>query len=360
MELTSANVIIAGLSNDRVELELTRALALAGVNLHVIGPEGSLAATYCPRHQIPFTAQTYRSRIDREARDALLAILRDQNIHLIHALTNRALALSLSATRRIPHPPKILAYRGTMGHLSRFDPASWFSYLNPRVDAISCVSHAVRDYLKTFRLPDSRLHVIWKGHDPTWYTPAPRSVLNEFGIPPHATVAVFTGNVRKVKGVDDLLRAMTLLPPSLDLHLLIIGEIREKATLRAAQKTPRVHLAGFRPDAASLTGACDFIVMPSIEREGLPKAVLEAMALGRTAVVTRVGGMPELVLHRESGLVVDPRHPPQLARAIQDLAADPALRHAMGRAALARIQGPFHFRHTVEKTLAVYQRLISS
>jgi L-malate glycosyltransferase len=351
------NVLLAGLSHDRVELELARALAASGVRLQVVAQEDSPAVAHCAAHGIPVVARTFRHRLDRAGRDLLRALLEPHRFDLLHCLTNRALALGLQATRTLAMPPRILAYRGTVGHLSRWDPASRMAYLHPRVDAISCVSHAVRDYLRTLGIPDGKLVVNWKGHDPSWYTPAPRDALAAFGIPSDAVVACFAGNQRRVKGVDVLLKAMRRIPDEARLHLLLVGEMREARIARRAQALPNVHLAGFRADAAALAGACDMAVMPSIGREGLPKAVLEAMAQRRPAVVTRVGGLPELVVDGETGWTVPPCDPAALADALLALARDPAARDRMGQAARARIEGPFHIRHTVARTLALYERL---
>ena len=123
---------------------------------------------------------------------------------------------------------------------------------------------------------------------------------------------------------------------------------------------PHVHFLGFRPDAARLAGACDVAVMPSIEREGLPKAILESMALGIPPVVTDVGGLPELVEDGKCGYVVPPRDAEALRDALRALAQNAELRRRFGAAARARIEGPFNFRHTAEKTLALYRRLLES
>ena len=275
-------------------------------------------------------------------------------------MTNRALSTALLATRRMSHPPKIVGYRGTMGHLHRWDPTSRLSYLNSRVDAIICVSGAVRDYLRGFDIPDSRLEVIWKGHDPAWYTPAPRADLDALGIPPDATTVAFVGNMRPVKGVDVLLDAFRDISPDENLHLLLFGEVRDRRIQKQVDRHPHVHFLGFQPNAASFAGACDIAVMPSIEREGLPKAVLEAMAQGIPAVVSDVGGLPELIEHGVSGLVVPPRDAVALRTALLSLAHDPARRRQMGAAARTRIEGPFNFHHTVTKTLALYRRLLDA
>lgn len=351
-------VLLSGLSNDRVELNLASAIRRSGIDLYAIDNPDSPAIEWCQSHGIAHMDHEFHNRFDREAIHIYRTLLHDHPFNIIHALTNRALSTALLATRRMNHPPNIIGYRGTMGHIHRWDPASRLSYLNSRVDAIVCVSDAVRNYLRDLGIPNSRLEVIWKGHDPAWYTSAPRADLDAFGIPPDAIPVAFVGNIRPVKGVDVLLDAFQGIAPTEKIHLLLFGEIRDPHIQKQVDRLPHVHFLGFRPDAATLVGACDIAVMPSIDREGLPKAVLEAMAQGLPAVVTDVGGMPELVEHGISGLVVPPCDAIALRTALLALARDPARRHRMGAAARDRINGPFHFRHTVAKTIALYRRLL--
>ena len=86
------------------------------------------------------------------------------------------------------------------------------------------------------------------------------------------------------------------------------------------------------PDAARLTTCGDVFVLPSI-REGRPVALMEAQALGIASVVTRVGGMPEMIEDGINGLVVDPADPPALATAIGRLVGDEKLRKAVSERA---------------------------
>jgi len=352
-------VLLSGLSNDRVELNLACALRHSGVSLFAIDNPDSPAIEWCRTCGIPHMDHEFHNRFEYEAVKIYRTLLHDEKFDIIHALTNRALSTALLATRRMTSPPKLIAYRGTMGHLHRWDPASRLSYLNPRVDAVICVSDAVRRYLRTFNIHDSRLEVIWKGHDPAWYAPAPRSGLDGDGIPPDAVTVAFVGNMRPVKGVDVLLDAFQGISPEENLHLLLFGEVRDRTLRKQVGRHPHIHFFGYRPNAAALAGACDIAVMPSLEREGLPKAVLEAMAQGIPPVVTDVGGMPELVENGVSGLVVPPRDAAALREALLDLARDAVRRRRLGTAARDRIAGPFHFRHTVEKTLALYRRLLA-
>jgi glycosyltransferase involved in cell wall biosynthesis len=309
---------------------------------------------------IPVTLHAFRSRVDLPSIRRLRERIRSGRYDILHAFSNRALANTLIASRRV-RPRRIVAYRGTSGHLSRLDPASWLTYLNPGVDRIACVSDAVRQYLESRGVPPRRLRTIYKGHDVAWYRPAPRGALREFGVPDEAFVLGFAGNMRPVKGVDVLLRAALALPPSRPVHLLLMGEVRDRRVeqlARAPGLRDRVHLAGHRPDAASLSGACDAVVMPSIAREGLPRAVIEAMAQGVAPIVSAVGGMPELVVDGECGLVVPPSDPAALADAIVRLARDPGLRRRYGRAARQRIVEHFNIDKTVAETAALYESLL--
>ncbi len=354
-------ILMSGLSNDRVELAVVKGLSRAGVRLHAIADPGSAFVAEARAMDMPCVEYRFQHRFDRAAVKLYRRLTAEHSFDVLHCLSNRSLSTALLATRNMARPPVIVAYRGTMGHLSWFDPASHYSYLHRRVDSIICVSGAVRDYLRGFRIPERRLEVIWKGHDPCWYQAAPRSALHELGIPDNAVVVNFTGNIRPVKGADVLLRAFAHIRPEENIHLVLVGEVRDKNVKRLLERAPLyVHAIGFREDAIGLAGACDIAAMPSVEREGLPKSVLEAMAQGVPAVVSDVGGMPEVVEDGVSGIVVPPKNAEALAAAIRRLAGHAELRQQMGRAARTRIEGPFHIRHTVEKTLSLYQRLIAT
>ncbi len=203
--------------------------------------------------------------------------------------------------------------------------------------------------------------MIYKGHDPAWYRPAQRSKLVELGIPAGAFVVGCVANVRPVKGVEYLVRAWELLPPDLNVHLLLIGEVRDRKVeemLRTSPQRARLHAIGFRRDAAALQGACDLAAMVSVEREGLPRAILEAQAQSVPALVTRVGGMPEIVTDGENGFVVEPRDPASIAAAIREAFADPAKLAEMGARGRELCAGELGIETTIERTLTMYRELV--
>ena len=113
-----------------------------------------------------------------------------------------------------------------------------------------------------------------------------------------------------------------------------------EAQAQALGVAPSVTFAGFRAPSGAFVAACRLLVQPSLT-EGMPNAVLEAMAAGKPVVGSRVGGIPELVLDGETGLLVAPDDPAALAAAIVALLDDPARGARMGRAGAARTRGEF-------------------
>lgn len=301
----------------------------------------------------------FRNRLDFSASATLRRMLRQRPCDLIYATVNKPLAAVLRATIGFPGV-KVVGYRGTIGHLSRFDPASWLTYFHPGLDHVVAVSDAVRRYfIDDLRFPGSKVTRIYKGHDPAWY----RDLTTDFQLPEALkglTVVSFAGCLRPVKGIDYLLDAMRLIPADRRVGLLLVGGISDNRTRRrveqAVAEDRRIVHVGFRKDATAIVARTDISVMPTIEREGLAKAAIEAQSQGVPAIVTDVGGLPEIVKDGETGLVVPPRDARALADAIMALAADPARRKAMGEAAVRRVSDVFDYR----KSAASFANLFSA
>lgn len=101
-------------------------------------------------------------------------------------------------------------------------------------------------------------------------------------------------------------------------------------------------------------------MLPSVRREGLPKTVIEAMALGVAPIVSDTGGSAELVVDGESGLVVPPGDPAALAQAIAALCANPSRRRAMGAAARLRLGTSFRVEDAVAAHLALFRQVLAT
>ncbi|MDB6106431.1 MAG: glycosyl transferase group 1 [Gammaproteobacteria bacterium] len=152
---------------------------------------------------------------------------------------------------------------------------------------------------------------------------------------------LYVGRIALEKGLGDLIDAVRLLPASVtsEMRISLIGwashgeQERLVEHIRASGLQEQVELVGpipFGPALLRHYRAAHLFVLPSWT-EGTPRVLVEAMAMGRPIVATRVGGVPDLITEGENGLLVDPHSPSQLAAAIQTLAGDPELCRCIGR-----------------------------
>jgi len=294
------------------------------------------------------------------------ALLREELIRgryqIIHTFNSRALTNGLRAARNLP--VKVIAYRGIVGNLNFLDPMSWTRYLNPRIDRIVCVCEAIRSWFLQMqpvflRMPETRPVTIYKGHKREWYTDEPADLTAE-GIPVDAFVIACTAVYRPRKGVDYLIEALEKLPGDIPAHLMLVGEMSANKLTALIERSPardRIHRIGYKNNAPAYSAASDVFCLPSIKREGLARAIIEAMIYGVPAVVTNSGGSPELVVDGESGYVVPIENSQALADAFEKLYRDPALRQRMGTAAARRIATSFRNEDTIRKTIALYEEL---
>src|SRR5690606_7280372 len=121
-----------------------------------------------------------------------------------------------------------------------------------------------------------------------------------------------------------------------DVHLLLVGEGERRPSIAARAEelgvAHRVHLLGHRTDVPAILAHCEVLISSSYA-EGLSNSVIEGMAARLPVVATAVGGTPELVVDGERGLLVPPRAPARIARALAALLEDGALRARLGGAA---------------------------
>lgn len=348
---------------DRPETELFIGLKRAGFDVDVMcNPKGRNYQRLVDEGMVaqPIALQ---NRFDKAGTEAIRDQLTRKKYDIIHAYNPRALACGLRASRGMDL--EIVAYRGVVGNISFLNPESWITFLHPRVSKIVCVADAIKDYLASVRflwlhIPDHKLQRIYKGHDLSWYQEKPAD-LGEFGVPEGAFVVCCTGRNVPRKGFDVLVKAVDELPEDVEVHLLLVGDVIDNEKLQAQvagiSHPDRIHFTGYRQDAPAIAAASDVFVLPSTEREGLPRAVIEAMAYGITPVVTAVGGMPELVDDGLGGIVVAPNNPSALSTAIERLYRNQGLLSAMGKAARERIANHFHTSKTVRETGELYKSL---
>lgn len=344
--------------SDRAETAMMVGVARQGVEVHAaVGPDFQRAAEL-DAAGVPMSVCMFSGRVDMRAIRRLRRLIRERVPDIVHTLTNRALSNALLATMGLP--VRHVAYRGTPGHLSRWNPGAWLTYLNPRLDRIVCVCDAVRDSLIRMGVHPERLMRIYKGHDPAWYETGARADRKVFQAPDDAFLVGCVANMRRSKGADILLKALDFIPERENVCVLFIGAASDRKFRRLARTerwAKRIRMMGYREDAASLMAACDVFVMPS-RREGLCKAIIEAMAQGIPGIVSDVGGLPEVVTDGETGWVVRPKNAADLAAAILDACRNRDKLRRFGDRARTRIRSDFTVERTVSETLALYRELV--
>ncbi len=244
---------------------------------------------------------------------------------LVHAHMSKAAWLCGHAARGLGLPVVATAHTLVKGaHFSR-------------CEAVICVSQAVLDSLLRQGYPRNRSRLIHNTVELTRFRPdlARPEILSELGLAPGEEVCTFiqVGRLEPVKNHEATLEAMGMVVGSgLACRLLVIGDGTLRANLeRRAQTlglTDKVHFLGFRADVEHLLALADVFLMPSL-KEGLPLALLEAMACGVVPVAARVGGIPEVIEDGLGGILIAPGDINELAQAMLKLGRDKALRAAM-------------------------------
>ena len=258
---------------------------------------------------------------------------------------------------------KMVTYRGTVGGLYRHDPSAYLTHLHPRVDGVSCVAQAVTEDVRkhSWKNPEN-IVTIYKGHDIAWYQAQPAD-LTSIDLPDNAFAVICIANARPSKGVHVLLESAKHLAELSNLHLLLVGrDMDTDQNLSLAENSSmkeRIHFLGYRKDVPELLAASKVQVQPSISGEGLPKTIIEAMAMGIPSVVTTTGGGKELLIDGETGFIVPVKDAKAIADKIQWLYQSETDRQEMGRKAQQRMIDDFSCRESAEKHLAFFESLFT-
>ena len=179
-----------------------------------------------------------------------------------------------------------------------------------------------------------------------------------WGVPPGAFVIGIVARLAPVKNHAMALRALQRLEE--DVHLVLIGAGPSRRELedlaRELRVERRVHFTGQLVEAENLHQFFDVSVLCS-RSEGFPNVVIEALAAGCPVVATPVGGVPEVIVHRQTGLLVPIDQPEALAASVQELRRDAALRGRLSEAGAACARGRYHQTIVIAQLEALYQDL---
>ena len=280
----------------------------------------------------------------------LRRMIRDRQIDLVHAHLP-----STGIMARMMSPVPVVYTEHNVAHSYR-EPTRTLNRLTYRRNrATIAVSDAVAESLAEY---GQEIEVIPNGVSVAVTEEATDAVRSELGLSRTDPLVVHVGNIRPHKGHRNLLAAAG---PVLARH-----SETPRSSRWAARSTPetsllsrtaaveagvadRVHFLGRRSDALAFIAAADVVVNPS-DHEGLPVALLEALALARPVAATAVGGVPSVVRPGETGLLVPAGDPSALADAVNRLLEDGEMASAMGKAGRALVERAARSRHHGERS----------
>ncbi|MEU5841260.1 glycosyltransferase [Rhodococcus sp. NPDC047139] len=332
-----------------------------------VGDPGELFSDLVESH-IPATALR---RTKRQMVGAVLDLVRQMrrfrpDIVITRGYNAETLGRTAAFLARVPHVVVWVHHCGDpepRGRLRRFADRC----LDPLTDAYFGVAEAQRAFMTDdLGCPAEKITVVHNGVDTSLYDPEDdRSVLPELGIPGDVPTVGIVAALRPEKDHDCFLRAARqVVDARPDVRFLVVGDGPCRPELEAlvdeSDLRENVVFTGSRSDIPRLLRALDLVVLSSYSIECFPMALLEAMASGRPAVCTAVGGVPEMLVDGVTGRLVPARDARSLADAMLALLDDPELARKMGRSARERVDAEFTLFRSVEGAQAALEQVARS
>lgn len=285
------------------------------------------------------------------------------NPDIVYLFNSRSILNGIQAVKNLD--VKVVLYRGLSANVQWYDPTMYLKFYHSCVDKIVCNSIGVeREFIKQGKINPTKLITINKGHRVEWYesyTPYP--IREELKIDESTLLLVNVAVNRKMKGIPYLLKAMALLPSDLDVHLLLVGsdmdDSKNMGIINRNNLQDKVTILGYRKDALHLVASCDVKILPSISGESITKAVIEAMCLEVTPVISDIPGNEELVEDGISGIVFPSKNVNALSKAIIKLESDRAWCKALGKKAKEHVATHLHIDQTIDETDKLFKELVS-
>ncbi|MGH8057262.1 MAG: glycosyltransferase family 4 protein [Candidatus Entotheonellia bacterium] len=338
---------------------LTEACAFAKRGFRVIlgcQPDSPLAGA-ARQEGLPVRPLAMRSAVDVIACSRLRRLMRSDRVDLVHTHSSidawlagfaaRSLRLPVVRSRHVSIPVK----RGRN-----------FVY-NALSDCIISSGEAIRDVLIAGGVHADKIVPIPAGVDRRRFCAnlpgdAVRQELRLHG-PVVGTVAMF----RSSKGHRVLLRAIPEVLQAAPEAVFVwvgdgIGREGLQREIAEAGLSAKIHLTGFRADVPALLAAMDVFVLPSIKSDGVPQSILQALAMRKAVIASAVGGIPEVVQHQHTGILVPPHDPQALAEAILYVLQHAGQAAAWAQAGEALVETRYSLHHAIDRTAAVYAKVL--
>ncbi len=234
--------------------------------------------------------------------------------------------------------------------------------------AIITTGEAVReDLIERQGIDGCKLVSIPTGVDLEVYRPTPpdASIRRGFGLSMQHFLIGTVAFLRDYKGLDHFVEAAKLVTRKYsEARFLIVGNGPEEMALRGKIKalglSEHTVLAGFRKDIPKVLASMDVFALASVQGEGLPQALTQAMAMARPVVATAVGSVGEVVKHQVTGLLASPRDAEGLATHISVLIEDHTLRETLAQAGRDLVVQSYSVEHMLNRTEELYEHLLQA
>ena len=334
----------------RQVLLLALALRDRGHEPFLIGAPGSPLVEKARSAGLAVAAIPMAADWDVRAARRIRARMRAWSIDLVHAHDARSHALAMIALLGRPMLPLVVTRRVP------FTPRSVRLKYGPRVTKFIAISNAVKNAMVAGGVDEERIAVVHSGIAPRTEPVIPRDWRAELGWDAETVLCGIVGAMTAEKGLDALASIGSTMPEDARRRLRVV-------LMGGGTDAPRetggleVHAAGFLGDIDPAIAGLDMLWHPS-RAEGLGTAVIDAMSLGVPPVAFAVGGIPEVIEHEVSGMLIPSGNPALFAAAAARLVNDPALRSRLGAAAKTRA-AKFDALEMTKGTESVYYEVLS-
>lgn len=334
-------------------LHLSRRLIERGHTVEIVCPPGWLG-DQCRSLHIPVHEMEMKGAGWFRTTGLLMRRFRAGQFDLAHTHLTRATYFGAISGALMGRPAVATV------HIANHDQI--YKRMARRRNRLVAVSNYVRGMLHGRGISDKYIDTVYNGTDFIEFDQHdPHLVRQEFGLSEDRKIIGLVGRVCREKGHLLMIEAMRdVLKEHPTAHLMFVGRLEKyfvdefNEAVDSMGIRPNLTMTGVRHDVPRLLDAFDFSTMPS-HQETFGIAAIEAMARGKAVVASRIGGLPEVVRHQQTGLLVDLR-PQELSEAVSYLLENEPERDQMGALGRTIVEQKFTLSHMVDRLEAVYQR----
>jgi L-malate glycosyltransferase len=340
---------------------LVTSLADNNVNNYLVVSKGSELEMFCKKNNMQYTSIRFGNGFNLLAAWHLKRICQQLQIDVVHMHCSPSHTLAIFSNL-LGNKAKLILSRRVIFPI-RQNTLSLQKFNYPAIERIICVSKSVRSILQRDIKREDVFDVVYDGVDINSITTRKSngSIRKELHLQDKTIVAIIAALSPEKDHKTFLEAAKILNDQQQNFHFLIVGagneESKIKNLVRKYSLENAVTLTGFRTDIPDILQDIDYFVLTSIE-EGLGSSIIEAFANKVPVIATNVGGIPELVIHDKTGLLVEPQQAQEIAYQINNLINNRTLRETIVEGAWQYMHQNFRIENTAKKTTDIYREVV--